>query len=63
MRKQVQELADHALVDFGPSAWASPGFLVAKPRSTKLRLVIDYRLVNRQTQRDSFLIPNTRDVL
>ena len=36
---------------------------VPKPRSTKLRLVINYRALNAQTIRNSMLIPHVRDVI
>ncbi len=56
-------LEKHGLIMKGPTPWASPCFTVPKPRSTKLRTVIDYRLLNAQTRRDSHPIPHTRDVL
>ena len=34
-----------------------------KPRSTKLRLVIDYRRLNAQTIRDSYPLPHIWDVV
>lgn len=43
--------------------WASPCFPVPKPRSEKLRLVIDFRALNLRTKRSSFPIPYIRDVV
>jgi hypothetical protein len=63
MREEIALLERHGLIMKGPTPWASPCFTVPKPRSTKLRTVIDYRLLNLQTRRDSHPIPHTRDVL
>jgi hypothetical protein len=63
IRKQVKELTDHKLITHEETAWASPCFLVPKPNSDKLRMVIDYRLLNMQTVRDSHPLPHLRDVL
>jgi hypothetical protein len=64
LREQLQDLKMADFIDtIKTSAWAAPAFLVPKPRSTKLRMVIDYRGLNGQTRRDSFPIPNTKDVL
>jgi hypothetical protein len=63
MREEVELLERHGLIMKGATPWASPCFTVPKPRSTKLRTVIDYRLLNAQTRRDSHPIPHTRDVL
>ncbi len=46
MREQLNELMVHALVDTRPTPWASPAFLTPKPRSDKLRMVIDFRQLN-----------------
>lgn len=43
--------------------WASPCFPVPKPRSDKLRLVIDFRDLNMRTRRSSFPIPNIKDIV
>ena len=63
MRDECKLLEQHGLTMRGPTPWASPCFLVPKPRSTKLRTVIDFRQLNMQTRRDSHPIPHTRDVL
>ena len=49
MRKQVGKMIMHGLVTFGSAPWAAPAFAVPKPRSTKLRLVVNYKGTNRQT--------------
>ncbi len=63
IREEIQTLKDVGLVKCVPTPWASPCFLVPKPHSDKLCLVIDYRLLNAQTRRDSHPIPNIKDVV
>jgi hypothetical protein len=52
VQQEVAAAAKANLVYEGGSEWASSAFCVTKPRSTKLRLVLDYRSVNAQTVRD-----------
>ncbi len=63
IREEVKMLKDAGLVRHMPTPWASPCFLVPKPHSEKMRMVIDYRLLNAQTRRDSHPIPNIKDVV
>ena len=63
MNDQLTELLTNKLVVKGPTPWASPAFLTPKPRSEKLRTVIDFRQLNLQTRRDSHPLPHTRDVI
>ena len=63
VREEIATLRKHGLVRDMATPWAAPCFPVPKPRSTKLRLVIDYRGLNAQTRRDSFPIPHIQDVL
>ena len=46
MRDEYKLLEEHGLTTRGPTPWASPCFLVPKPRSDKLRTVIDFRQLN-----------------
>lgn len=57
LRKEVAEAEAAGLLVTSSGPWASPAFAVPKPRSEKLRLVIDYRRLNLQTVRDSFPLP------
>ena len=41
----------------------SPCFLVVKPGSTAMRLVVDYREVSQKTQNHSRSIPNMQNTL
>lgn len=63
IRKQVKKLTEFLLVTHCETPWAAPCFLVAKALSEKLRMVIDYRLLNMQTLRDSHPLPHLWDVL
>ena len=63
VRDEVATLHTHGLISNTSTPWAAPCFPVPKPRSDKLRLVIDYRALNAQTRRDSFPIPHIQDVL
>ena len=63
MRDEIATLHTHGLIHSSSTPWAAPCFPVPKPRSDKLRLVIDYRALNAQTRRDSFPIPHIQDVL
>ena len=51
------------LVSVGSGPWAAPAFAVPKPRSTKLRLVVNYKGTNAQTIRDSTPLPHAEDIL
>ena len=57
IRKIVQEWKDRGIVTETESPYASPVLLVKK-KSNKDRLVIDFRAVNKQTERIHFPIPS-----
>jgi hypothetical protein len=63
VREEVKAVKDIGLAKVMHTAWASPCFPVTKPRTVKLRLVIDFRGLNLQTRRSSFPIPYIRDVV
>lgn len=63
MREELAMLREHALILTKATPWASPCFPVPKPRSVKLRLVIDFRALNAQTRRDSFPLPYIHDMV
>ena len=62
IERQIQECIDAGLVEEYKNRdyphHCSPCFLVAKPGLTPLRLVVDYRDVNKKTQKHSGSIPN-----
>ena len=67
IERQIQECIDAGLVEeykkgnYPPHC--SPCFLVAKPGSTALRLVVHYGEVNEKTQNHSSSIPNMENTL
>ena len=63
MRKEVGEMIMHGLVSVGSGPWAAPAFAVPKPRSTKLRVVVNYKGTNAQTVRDSTPLPRAEDIV
>ena len=63
MRKEVGEMIEHGLVTVDSGPWAAPAFAVPKPRSTKLRLVVNYKGTNSQTVRDSTPLPRVDDIV
>ena len=67
IERQIQECIDAGLVEEYKRGdyphHCSPCFLVAKPGSTALRLVVDYGEVNKKTQNHSGSIPNMENTL
>ena len=63
MRREVGEMVAHGLVTVSNGPWAAPAFAVPKPRSTKLRLVVNYKGTNSQTVRDSTPLPRVDDIV
>ena len=57
--KQIQELLDKGYIRPSNSPFGSPVMMVPKPHQPdKLRMVIDYRAVNKMTIRDRYPLPN-----
>ena len=67
IERQIQEYIDGGLMEEHKKGdyphHCSPCFLVAKPGSTALRLVVDYGEVNEKTQNHSGSIPNMENTL
>ena len=67
IERQIQECIDAGLVkEYKHGDYprhCSPCFLVAKPGSTAMRLVVDYGEVNQKTQNHSGSIPNMENTL
>ena len=67
IERQIQECIDAGLVEEDKKGdyphHCSPYFLVAKPGSTALRLVVDYGEVNKKAQNHSRSIPNMENTL
>ena len=67
IERQIQECIDAGLVEeYKQGVYphhCSPCFLVAKPGSTALRLVVDFGEVNKKTENHSESIPNMENTL
>ena len=67
IERQIQECIDAGLVEEYKHGdyprHCSPCFLVAKPGSTAMRLVVDYGEVNKKTQNHAGSIPNMENTL
>ena len=67
IERQIQECIDAGLVEEYKHGdyprHCSPCFLVAKPGSTAMRLVVDYGEVKKKTQTHSRIIPNMENTL
>jgi hypothetical protein len=64
LNRQIDDLLAAGVIAPQPDCkWVSACHLVPKPRSTKWRLVIDYRYVNTLVEDDGYQIPNIQDLL
>ena len=57
MKKLLAEFIERGWIEPSDSEWASPAFIVPKKEKGEWRLVVDYRGVNEQTERDSYSLP------
>lgn len=62
MQKQISQLLDLGYIRPSCSPYGAPVLFVKKPRSTELRMCIDYRALNKLTRRNAFPLPRI-DVL
>ncbi len=66
-RQQMKEIIDTGLANGtfrrSHSEWAAPAFLVVKPRSDKMRMVIDFRRLNSKCEADAYPMPTLTDIL
>jgi hypothetical protein len=63
LEKRIKELLDNGYIQPSTSPYGAPVLFVKKPRSEELRLVIDYRQLNRLTLRNRHPIPRIDDLL
>ena len=63
IQSQVQELLDSGLVTPSTSNWAAGTFIVPKPRSTKWRLVCDFRYLNKYTKKLAYPMKDMNDLV
>ena len=62
VHKEVQEMLDAGIIERSLSEWASPIVLVNKKDGT-LRLCIDYRRLNAESQMDAYPMPRIDDLI
>ena len=58
VKRQLQEYIDKGFIIPSHSSWGAPVFLVKKAHSIKLRLVCDWRALNKVTIKDKFAMPH-----
>lgn len=63
LERRIKELLDLGYIQPSTSPYGAPVLFVKKPRSTELRLVIDYRALNKMTLRNRFPIPRIDTLL
>jgi hypothetical protein len=63
MEKQIQQLLELGYIQPSLSPFGAPVLFVKKPRSTELRMCIDYRAINRLTRRIAFPLPRIDEML
>jgi transposase InsO family protein len=63
LKEQLKEYLDKGWIVPSDSPWGAPVFLVKKPHSTKLRLVCDWRALNKLTIRNRWAIPHPEQLM
>ena len=62
INRQIQDMLRHNIISPSDSAWSSP-VILCKKKSGDFRFVVDYRLLNSQTELTSQVLPVLEDVL
>lgn len=62
LKVEIQRLLRLGVIQPSSSPWMSPVVMVAKPNG-KLRLTVDFRLINQHTVADPYPLPTVEDVL
>jgi len=63
IQEEVQRLLEIGIIQPSSSPWASPVVVVKKPQPNEFRLCVDYRWLNKQTNKDAYPMPSTRELL
>ena len=63
MQRQISEMLEMGVIEPSDSPWSAPVVMVRRPGSSKLRLAIDYRLLNSMTEPAPFAMPDMHEVL
>lgn len=61
VRKHIEELLSSGVIQKSKSPWCSNVVLVRK-KNGKLRLCVDYRMLNKKTVKDSYALPRVEEV-
>ena len=61
VRKHIEELLSCGIIKKSKSPWASNVVLVRK-KNGKLRMCVDYRMLNKKTVKDSYALPRTEEI-
>lgn len=61
VRRHIEELLSSGVIRKSKSPWASNVVLVRK-KNGKLRLCVDYRMLNKRTVKDSYALPRTEEI-
>jgi hypothetical protein len=62
IKKEVDEMLKQGIIRYSNSPWASPVVIVPKKDGTR-RFCVDYRRINKITEKDSYPIPRINDLL
>jgi Reverse transcriptase (RNA-dependent DNA polymerase)/RNase H-like domain found in reverse transcriptase/Integrase zinc binding domain/Chromo (CHRromatin Organisation MOdifier) domain/Retroviral aspartyl protease len=63
MERQIADLLAKGYIEPSTSPYGAPVLFVKKPRSEELRLVIDYRMLNKITVKNKYPIPRVDDMM
>ena len=64
LKKELQRLCDLGVLEWQPSSeWGSPSFIIPKPKNNTVRLLSDFREVNKRIVRKPFPLPKISTVL
>ncbi len=59
----ISELLQNGIISHSESEFSSPIFLVKKPNSDQIRVIIDYRALNAKSKKDAFATPRVDDLI
>jgi len=63
LERRIKDLLEKGYIEPSTSPYGAPVLFVKKPRSEELRLVIDYRMINKLTIKNKYPLPRIDDML
>ena len=63
VRKELDMMLEHGIIEESSSEWAQPLVIVPKKGSSEVRLCIDFRRVNQVAKMDSYPLPRIEDLI